>query len=1012
MAEMSRNPARAFAEMTGRLHGDITLIVGSTPLFDAVAAGALEGAAARGASAQIYLVGREAAPMGMEERVAVYRGSAVDLLRDIPIAPTLAVVGGSDELATVEGRLAHGARAIAPEDAARPPGWIEESRGGGLVAWRLLAPGRPRIGLSREGFGRLIASLAQANGRTLREATGGARRELAFDRASRRGIGPWPWEPPECPLPPSMPGGHPWPRISVVTPSFNQGAFIEETILSVANQGYPNVEHIVVDGGSTDATRGVIERHRPNLARTLVEPDAGQSDAINKGFALATGSILTWLNSDDMLAPGALAAVALAFETSGADVVAGVCRLQRAGETVQEHMTSCDDGPLPLDDLLDLEGCWLAGQFFYQPEVMFTRRIFDLAGGRVDPGAFYSMDYDLWVRLARVGARLHVIGRPVALYRVHEGQKTATPEGYRAELPRVRDRHLRELGGQEPRPPRSRGKGKLRIAFFNDIGFQYGAGIAHRRIAASLMALGHEVVPIAGMRADPQGDLAKVAPGAVVSRLAEVEADLVVCGNFHGAGMGPDVLAAISARFETAFVMHDLWLLTGRCAYPGNCGRYRLGCDEACDCPGHYPRLDAREVRRAWEMKRLLLTAERPPVLLADSRWLAGEARRTLGVDPRIAAEGGASGRAMPEIDWIRYGFELDVFTPRDRVMCRELLGLPRDRFIIATASASVRDPRKGLSHLAESLLRLDLPDVLVVAAGWFGRGEAPPIPGMRALGYTEDPRRLAMLYSAADLFVGPSLEEAFGQVYVEAAACGTPSVGYPVGGVPEALADGISGRIAAGVSPAALADAIEELYDDGALRRCMGAWGRAWAESEWSMESAGHRFMGALRTMRVGERLGIARKTGFVLPRPAVPPVQYIGGRSPRWTPVSGFGAWQGEIPTQRIPRSIWSHGPVSSFEIEAEKPEKCRLVVTYRCWIEGQRVRLARPPAIIGESAVETTPELADKALEFELWLRKGTNRFEFHFSKWYLGLEGPPVAMLVTAIEVVVGQPAPGG
>src|SRR3970282_1972362 len=101
--------------------------------------------------------------------------------------------------------------------------------------------------------------------------------------------------------------------------------------------------------------------------------------------------------------------------------------------------------------------------------------------------------------------------------------------------------------------------------------------------------------------------------------------------------------------------------------------------------------------------------------------------------------------------------------------------------------------------------------------------GDGSPIPGMRAMGYIKDPRRLAMLYSSADVFVGPSLEEAFGQVFIEAAACGTPSIGYPVGGVPEAILDGVSGRIAESVGPGSLAAAIEELYRDARLRRDMG---------------------------------------------------------------------------------------------------------------------------------------------------------------------------------------------
>jgi len=116
----------------------------------------------------------------------------------------------------------------------------------------------------------------------------------------------WPWTEESEPIPEKMPDGKPWPKISIVTPSYNQGQFIEETIRSVLLQNYPNLEYIIIDGGSTDNSVEIIKKYETWLTYWASEKDKGQAHAINKGFRKATGSIYAYLNSDDFFLPNAL----------------------------------------------------------------------------------------------------------------------------------------------------------------------------------------------------------------------------------------------------------------------------------------------------------------------------------------------------------------------------------------------------------------------------------------------------------------------------------------------------------------------------------------------------------------------------------------------------------------------------------------------------------------------------------------------------------------------------------
>ncbi|HET8539054.1 MAG TPA: glycosyltransferase family 2 protein [Anaeromyxobacter sp.] len=208
-------------------------------------------------------------------------------------------------------------------------------------------------------------------------------------------------------------------RISVVTPSYNQASFIERTIESVLSQrGAFELEYLVVDGGSTDGTVEILRRHAARL-RFVSERDRGQSDAINKGFRMATGEVLAWLNSDDTYAPGALDAAARALGEGGARWCFGECRVIDAQDReIRRAISRYKSWVSRRYSRARL----VARNFIPQPATFFRRDLLDEVGP-IDESLHLAMDYDLWLRFAAV-AEPAFIPRPLASFRWHGGSKT------------------------------------------------------------------------------------------------------------------------------------------------------------------------------------------------------------------------------------------------------------------------------------------------------------------------------------------------------------------------------------------------------------------------------------------------------------------------------------------------------------------------------------------------------------------------------------------------------------
>ncbi|MCZ7551704.1 MAG: glycosyltransferase [Anaerolineales bacterium] len=230
----------------------------------------------------------------------------------------------------------------------------------------------------------------------------------------------WPWTESSSNPPALMDNGSDWPRISIVTPSYNQGQFIEETIRSVLLQGYPNLEYIIIDGASKDDSIQIIKKYENFLSYWVSEPDQGQTYAISKGIQHATGSLLNWLNSDDILLPGSLYAIAQSYirENKTNCVLCGNAYITSIdGKKIKESIVS-DVNP---DELICPTYPPLGGGI--QASWFFSNEAWRTVGG-IDLKLNFRMDTDLYIRFNEAGCPFVPVNFPVAAYRTHPDTKT------------------------------------------------------------------------------------------------------------------------------------------------------------------------------------------------------------------------------------------------------------------------------------------------------------------------------------------------------------------------------------------------------------------------------------------------------------------------------------------------------------------------------------------------------------------------------------------------------------
>jgi len=207
-----------------------------------------------------------------------------------------------------------------------------------------------------------------------------------------------------------------WPKISIVTPSYNQAQFLERTILSVLNQNYPNLEYIIIDGGSTDGSVEIIKKYEKYLTYWVSEKDNGQADAINKGFSKSSGEILAYINSDDVYLPGVFKKIVKIFnENPKTDLVFGNIMFI---DCYDNFIGELRFTPFNIETLI------YEGGNLHQTGTFWTRKIYDKVGG-FNPKYTFCTDFDFFCRVAEVGSMVYIKDY-LSCFRIHEKAKFST----------------------------------------------------------------------------------------------------------------------------------------------------------------------------------------------------------------------------------------------------------------------------------------------------------------------------------------------------------------------------------------------------------------------------------------------------------------------------------------------------------------------------------------------------------------------------------------------------------
>lgn len=316
------------------------------------------------------------------------------------------------------------------------------------------------------------------------------------------------------------------------------------------------------------------------------------------------------------------------------------------------------------------------------------------------------------------------------------------------------------------------------------------------------------------------------------------DADILHFHNLHGGYFNYLALPALTQEKPAILTLHDMWALTGHCAYSSECDRWQIGCGHCPDLKT-YPAVKRDQTKWEWKLKQWAYQHSNLKAVVTTSRWMAERAQSSLL-------------RYLP-IHRIPPGLDTNCYRPLPKNQCRELLGLPLNQPVVMAAADRLSDPRKGGALLVQALNALppSLQSELILITMGYGAEKLAESTAVKVfnLGFLSGDRLKAIAYSAADLFLFPTCAENFGLVAQESIACGTPVVAFAVGGVPDIVRPDITGLLAEVENVMQFRDAIVQLLEDGATRERLGQAGRAIAQAEYSLDLYAQRYIELYKT-------------------------------------------------------------------------------------------------------------------------------------------------------------------